>query len=314
LLTAAGAGDGAQLAPHGALLGAGALGFAVPDAGGVDTGLVRNALTWAARLGVPVALGGADPGLARGVVHEGEVAAGLGLPGVPAEAEELAVLRAVALARLTGAWVHLSTVSTAGSVAIVRGAKAEGIAVSAEVALHHLVLDDTACAGFEPATRVNPPLRPGVHVEALRAAVADGTIDAVVTHHRPLRPADKETPFAEATPGIEAFETAFAVALNHSGLDVVDVCAAMSWRPAALLAAWALLGGGPVDPDAPPPGRLVPGAPADLVVLDPAAAVTVGPWPLAAHVAPHPYVGWPMAGRVMATVAAGRCIFMQNRG
>ena len=149
-------------------------------------------------------------------MHEGRCCSELGLPGWPALAEELMVHRDIELARLTGARIHLLHLSTARSVELVRAAKADGLPVTAEVAPHHLTLTDEALRGYDPVFKVNPPLRTAADVAALKAGLADGTIDAIATDHAPHPAEDKERPIDDAPPGMLGLETALGVALRRA--------------------------------------------------------------------------------------------------
>src|SRR5690606_16583199 len=138
----------------------------------------------------------------------GEWSSRLGLPGQPSEAEELMVMRDIALARLTGARVHFQHLSTAGSIAMVSAAKAGGMAVTAEAAPHHFTLTDACCAGYDATFKVHPPLRSAADVEAVKAGLAEGGIDAIATDHAPHAPEEKERPFDHAPPGMLGLEYA----------------------------------------------------------------------------------------------------------
>ncbi len=209
---------GQALAPLGEMAELGVRLFTDDGSGVADTRLMRRALEYASGLGVDVVLAQhcEDPALAAGGhMHEGEWSSRLGVPGQPAEAEELMVARDLALARLTGARVHFQHLSTAGSLAMVRAAKASGLAVTAEVTTHHATLDHSCCAGYDPVFKVNPPLRTAADVAAVRAALADGTVDAIATDHAPHAAHAKEAPFDEAPPGMLGLETALALALDR---------------------------------------------------------------------------------------------------
>ena len=191
-------------------------------------------------------------------MHEGRCCSELGLPGWPALAEELMVHRDIELARLTGARIHLLHLSTAGSVELVRAAKADGLPVTAEVAPHHLGLTDEALRGYDPVFKVNPPLRTADDVAALKAGLADGTIDAIATDHAPHPTEDKERPIDDAPPGMLGLETALGVALAELDMPLADVVAALSWKPAAI-AGVADRHGAPIEPgNAGQPGRVRP--------------------------------------------------------
>jgi len=285
--------SGERLAPMGELAALGVRLFTDDGAGLQDGALMRRALDYARDLGVTLAQHCEDAALAAGgSMHEGAWSSRLGLPGVPAAAEEAMVARDLALARLTGGRLHLLHLSTAGSVELVRRAKAEGLAVTAEVAPHHLVLTDAACAGYDPTFKVNPPLRRDEDLAYLRAGLEDGTIDAIATDHAPHAPETKDLPFDEAPPGMLGLETALSVALSVLGMELAIAC--LSWRPAAICGL-APRHGGPV----------VEGAAANLCVIDPTAKWTVDPARLASRSRNTPYAGWTFTGRNRHTIVAG---------
>src|SRR4029453_12020959 len=205
-----------------------------------------------------------------GHMHEGAWSSRLGIPGQPHEAEELMVMRDIALARLTGAGVHFQHLSTRRSVALVAAAKAEGLAVTCEATPHHLALTDERCESYDPVFKVNPPLRTADDVAAVRAGLADGTIDCIATDHAPHAPETKEQPFDEAPPGMLGLETAWAVGLPPLALPLAEILALLSWRPAAII--------GLADTHG---GPLAEGRPANLCVIDPSASWTVEPERLA---------------------------------
>jgi dihydroorotase len=238
-----------------------------------------------------------DPSLAgpAACCHEGELSGRLGLPGWPGIAEEVIVARDVMLARHTGSRVHVAHVSTAGSVEVLRWAKAQGIDVTAEVTPHHLLLTTDLLAGYDPTFKVNPPLRPQEDVEALRAALVDGTIDAVATDHAPHARHDKEHAFVDAAFGMLGLETALGVVRTAlPDLSWADVARVMSVTPARIA--------GLADQ-----GRaLAPGNPAHLVLVDPDASVTVDRDASASLSRNNPWHGRDLASRVVHTVYAGR--------
>ncbi|MBO0714233.1 MAG: dihydroorotase, partial [Acidimicrobiales bacterium] len=209
---------GEALAPMAELAGMGVRLFTDDGSPVGDAGLMRRAMEYAAGLEVTVADHCEEPSLAAGAhMHEGDWSSRLGIPGSPALAEELMVARDLALARLTGARLHLLHLSTAGSMALVRAAKADGVSVTAEATPHHLSLTDAEVASFDPVFKVNPPLRTAADVAALRAGLSDGTLDAVATDHAPHPAEAKEAPFEEAPPGMLGLETALAVVLSALG-------------------------------------------------------------------------------------------------
>jgi dihydroorotase len=213
-------------------------------------------------------------------------------------AEESIVARDVMLAEHTGSRLHVCHVSTAGTVEVLRWAKARGVAVTAEVTPHHLLLTCDLLEGYDPVYKVNPPLRPGEDVDALRAALADGTIDAVATDHAPHAAYDKDHAFADAAFGMLGLQTALGVVAQTmvaSGLlDWAGVADRMSVRPAAI---------GRVAGH----GRTIEaGAPANLVLIDPAAEWTVDPAALASRSRNTPFGGHTLRARVVATMLRGR--------
>jgi dihydroorotase len=230
-------------------------------------------------------------------MHEGEWSSRLGIPGQPAEAEEMMVARDLMLARLTGARIHIQHVSTATSVAMVRAAKAEGLPVTAEATTHHFTLTHAECASYSPLFKVAPPLRTDTDVEAIRAGLADGTIDAVATDHAPHTQESKELPFEQAPPGMLGLETALALAIGHLDLPMVDVVRRMSLAPAAI-AGVADVHGRPV----------AAGEFANLCVLDPGATWTVDPAVTASRSRNTPYGGWTLQGKVIHTVLHGEMV------
>jgi len=312
---------GEHLAPMAEMADAGVRIFTDDGAGVQDGGLMRRALDYAGGLRargqrVVLAQHCEDASLAAGgVMHEGEWSSRLGLPGVPPAAEEAMVARDIALVRQTGVPVHFLHLSTAGSVELVRQAKREGLAVTAEVAPHHLVLTDQAVAGYDPLFKVNPPLRAASDVLAVRAGVADGTIDAVATDHAPHAPEDKDVPFDTAPSGMLGLETALAVALTvlarpgspgptgpgqwvrggDEPLLTPDAVLALVTGSPALIAGLEGGHGGPV--------RV--GAVANICVVDPGATWTVEPGGLASRSRNTPFAGWTLTGRVRHTVLRG---------
>ncbi len=234
-----------------------------------DARLMRRALEYVRAFDGVVSQHAQDPRLAdpTACAHEGELSGRLGLPGWPGVAEESIVARDAMLARHTGSRVHIAHVSTAGSVEVIRWAKSQGIAVTAEVTPHHLLLTADLLATYDPVYKVNPPLRPASDVEALREALTDGTIDIVATDHAPHVRADKEHAFADAAFGMLGLEQALSVVsttmVATGRMTWTDVARVMSTRPAAI-ARLSTQGQG-----------LSPGAPANLTLIDPTREVVV---------------------------------------
>ncbi len=276
------------------------------DGTGVQDGrLMRRALEYASALGVTLAQHCEDASLAAGGhMHEGEWSSRLGMPGVPAEAEELMVMRDIALARLTaplGSRMHFLHLSTAGSIAAVRAAKASGLAVTAEAAPHHFTLTDASVAGYDSVFKVNPPLRTPSDVAAVKAGLADGTVDAIATDHAPHAPEDKERPFDHAPPGMLGLETALALALGELDLPVERVLALLSWQPARI-AGLEGVHGGPV----------AEGRPANLCVIDPSVVWVVDPDALASRSRNTPYAGRKLTGRARHTILRGEPVVVDG--
>jgi len=264
-----------------------------------DARVMRRALEYVKAFDGVVSQHAQDPQLAdhQACCHEGELSGRLGLAGWPGIAEEVIVARDVMLARHTGSRVHIAHVSTAGSVEVIRWAKAQGISVTAEVTPHHLLLTTDLLAGYDPTFKVNPPLRPQEDVEVLRAALADGTIDVVATDHAPHARHDKEHAFIDAAFGMLGLETAFSViseVMVGSGLlDWAGVARVMSQRPAAIAG---LTGQG---------RPIAVGEPANLTLVDPTATVTVDRDASLSLSRNNPWHGRRLTGLVHATILRG---------
>jgi dihydroorotase len=263
-----------------------------------DSLLMRRALEYVRGLGGVVAQHAEDPRLTAGAqAHEGEVAARLGLAGWPAAAEESIVARDCLLARDAAAALHICHVSTAGTVEILRWAKQRGIRVSAEVTPHHLVLTDERLAGYDPVNKVNPPLRTAADTAALRAALADATVDCVATDHAPHAGQDKDCEWSMARPGMLGLQTALSVVVatmvRPGLLDWRGVARVMSERPARI--------GGATDQGRP----IAVGEPATLTLVDPDATWTVRGAQLASLAGNTPFEGMELPGRVLVTILRG---------
>ncbi|MEY2445807.1 MAG: dihydroorotase [Ilumatobacteraceae bacterium] len=287
--------EGKALAPLGELAAAGVRLFTDDGNGVQDPQLMRHALEYARVLDITLAQHCEVTSLTKGaVMHEGSCCSNLGLPGWPAIAEELMVHRDIELARLTGARVHLLHLSTARSVALVRAAKADGVAVTAEAAPHHFTLTDELLAGYDAVYKVNPPLRTAADLAAIKVGLADGTIDAIATDHAPHPSEAKESPLDQAPPGMLGLETALALAITELDMPLAQIVAALSWKPAAI-ARIADLHGRPI----------AVGEPANITVFDPVAEWTVVPGKLASKSRNTPYAGRAMRGKVRHTLLAG---------
>jgi dihydroorotase len=293
---------GEQLAPMAEMAALGVRLFTDDGSGVQDNRLMRRAFEYASGVGVTLAQHCEDESLAAGGhMHEGEWSSRLGIPGVPAEAEELMVMRDIALARLTGGSVHFQHLSTAGAIAMVRAAKNGGLTITAEATPHHFTLTDECCAGYDSVFKVNPPLRTPNDVAAVKAGLADGAIDAIATDHAPHAQEAKEQPFDEAPPGMLGLETALSLAITELDLDLSAVLAAMSWKPAAIARVSGSHG-----------GPIVEGAPANICVIDPTATWIVDPSRLASRSRNTPYAGRTLTGRVRHTFLWGEPVVLEG--
>jgi dihydroorotase len=264
-----------------------------------DPLVMRRALEYATGLGVLIAQHAEEPRLTVGsVAHEGPTAARLGLAGWPRVAEESIVARDALLARDAGARLHICHASTAGTVEILKWAKAQGISVTAEVTPHHLMLDDSRLADYDGRNRVNPPLREAADAAALRRALADGVIDCVATDHAPHAEHEKACEFAAARPGMLGLQTALSVVVatmvEPGLLTWRDVARVMSERPAEIVGL-------------PDQGRpLEVGEPANLTVVDPQGSWMVTGEQLASRSANTPFEAMTLPATVTATLLRGR--------
>ncbi|HLI52970.1 MAG TPA: dihydroorotase [Acidimicrobiales bacterium] len=293
---------GEKLAPLAEMAGMGVRIFTDDGSGVQDARIMRRAMEYATALGVTLAEHCEDASLAGGGhMHEGEWSSRLGIAGQPAEAEELMVMRDLALARLTGCRLHFLHLSTAGSLAMVSGAKASGLDVTVEVTPHHFTLTDACVASYDPLFKVNPPLRTEADVAAVRSALSDGAVDAIATDHAPHTQESKEMPFQEAPPGMLGLETALGLALTELALPLERVLALMSWQPARI-AGLASDHGGPVEP----------GRPANLCVIDPDARWVVDPAASASRSRNNPYGGRRLTGRVRHTLLRGEPVVVDG--
>lgn len=260
---------GRELVEMAELAEAGAVGFSDDGTCLTDSGVMRRALEYSLLVRRPIIQHAEDPALSHhGVMHEGPVSARLGLPGWPGTAEEVIVARDIALAKITGAHVHVAHVSSAGSVDLIRQAKAQGVHVTAEVTPHHLTLTDDLVAGhwwsataslppYDTRTKVNPPLRPREDVDALIAGLCDGTIDVIATDHAPHTTADKECEYDEATFGISVLETALGSIMSLVQAEQLPLARAIE-----------ALTSGPAHIFGLDSGSLAVGTPADVTIFD----------------------------------------------
>ena len=249
---------------------AGAVGFSDDGACLTNSGVMRRALEYSLLVRRPIIQHAEDPALSHhGVMHEGPISARLGLPGWPGTAEEVIVARDIALAKVTGAHVHVAHVSSAGSVDLIRRAKAQSVHVTAEVTPHHLTLTDDLVAGhwwsataslppYDTRTKVNPPLRPREDVDALIAGLCDGTIDVIATDHAPHTTADKECEYDQAAFGISVFETALGSIMSLAQAEQLPLARAIEALTSGPAQIFGLAG-----------GSLAVGAAADVTIFDP---------------------------------------------
>ncbi len=304
--------EGTQLAELGAMATSAARVRVFSDDGKCvhDPVLMRRALEYVKAFDGVVAQHAQEPRLTEGAqMHEGVVSAEIGLRGWPAVAEEAIIARDVLLAEHVGSRLHVCHLSTAGSVEIIRWAKSRGLPVTAEVTPHHLFLTDEHARGYDPVFKVNPPLRTEADVEAVRAGLADGTIDIVATDHAPHSREDKDCEWDAAAFGMTGLETALRVvqaAMVDTGrMTWADVARVMSANPAQI---------GRVDEGPTAQGRpLAVGEPANLTLIDPAARAVVVPREQATQSENSPYRGAELPGRVVATFLRGRATVLDAR-
>ncbi|MDP1794829.1 MAG: dihydroorotase [Acidimicrobiales bacterium] len=288
--------QGEQLAPMAEMARAGVRLFTDDGSGVQDAALMRRALEYAKGLsfvfadgrGVTLAQHCEDDALAAGgAMHEGAWSARLGIPGQPSSAETAMVLRDLELVRLTGASMHFLHLSTAESLTAVAAAKAAGFPVTAEVTPHHFTLTDACCCDYDSTYKVNPPLRTEADLEAVKAALVAGTVDAIATDHAPHAPELKELPFDQAPPGMLGLETALALAITELALPLEQIVGYMSWRPARIAGI-----------DADHGGPIEAGRPAHICVFDPEQEWVVDARALASKSRNTPYEGRKLKGKV----------------
>lgn len=289
---------GEELTEMGELAEAGCVAFSQADEPLADTQVLLRAMQYAHTFGHRVWLRPQDGYLARGgVAHEGEVATRLGLAAIPTIAETIALSTIFALVRATGVRVHLCRLSSAEGVAMVRAAKTEGLAVTADVGIHHLHLCDIDIGWFDSQANLMPPLRSTRDRDALRAGVADGTIDAICSDHAPVDDDDKQLPFAEAEPGCTGVELLLPLTLKwaeEAGIALSDALARVTQVPARILGVEA--------------GTLGLGSPADVCLFDPHEAWTVKRASLLSQGKNTPFAGLELSGRARWTIVGGEIV------
>ena len=290
---------GERLTEMAELAEAGCVAFSQANAPLADTQVLWRAMQYAGTFGFPVWLRAEDRWLAHGgVAHDGEVATRLGLPGIPAFAETIALGTLLQLVRATGTRVHICRLSTATGVEMVRAAKKEGLPVSCDVGIHHVHLSEVDLGYFDAHCRLEPPLRSQRDREALAAGLADGTIDCAVSDHTPVDEDQKQMPFAEAEPGATGLELLLPLTLKWGAdrkLPLAKTLARVTCDPARILGVQS--------------GRIDAGARADLVVFDPGQHWRVVPEALKSQGKNTPFLGYELAGRVRATIVAGNVVY-----
>ena len=281
---------------------AGCIGFGQADVPLADTQVLQRALSYASTFGYTVWLRPQDRDLGKGVAASGALATRLGLGGVPVAAETIAIFTIIELMKSTGARVHLCRISSARGVALVREAKAQGLPLTCDVSINSLHLADTDIGFFDSRARLNPPLRQQGDRDALSAALADGTIDALVSDHTPVEADAKTLPFAEAEPGATGLELLLPLALQwgeRSGAGLARAIEVVTSAPARLLNATDAASG---------IGRIVEGGVADLCIADPSLEWQVVPEALRSQGKHTPFSSYPMQGRARHTLVAGRIV------
>ena len=283
----------------------GCVGFSQADVTIRNTQVLQRALQYASTFGLTVWLRPEDAWLGGGVAASGALAQRMGLSGVPVLAETIAIMTIVELMKVTGARVHLCRLSSAAAVELVRQAKADGLPLTCDVSINSLHLTEVDMGYFDSRARLNPPLRQQADRTALRAALADGTIDALVSDHNPIDEDHKVLPFAEAEPGATGVELLLALALKwaqEDGVPLLQAIATVTSRAAGVL-------GDSLGTLAASAGQIVAGGVADLCIWDPAAEWEVTPDELLSQGKYTPFEGMRLQGRVRATVVDGQIAF-----
>ncbi len=291
--------EGETLTEMAELTEAGCVAFSQANMPLADTQVLWRALQYAATFGFPVWLRVEDAWLAKGgVAHDGEVATRLGLPGIPAFAETIALGALLELVRATGARVHVCRLSTAGAVELVRRAKEERLPISCDVAIHHVHLCDVDLGYFDSQCRLVPPLRSQRDRDALARGLADGVIDCVCSDHTPVDEDGKHLPFDEAEPGATGLELLLPLTLKWGEarkLPLAATLARITSEPARILGVAS--------------GRLAADAPGDLAIFDPKGSLRVAPESLRSQGKNTPFLGYELAGKVRYTIVAGNVVY-----
>jgi dihydroorotase len=291
--------QGETLTEMAQLAEAGCVAFSQANAASMDTQVLWRTLQYAATFGFPVWLRVEDASLAKGgVAHDGEVATRLGLPGIPAFAETIALATVLELVRATGAKVHICRLSSAAAIELMRAAKREGLPVTCDVGIHHVHLCDRDLGYFDSNCRLEPPLRSQRDRDALAKGLEDGTVDCLCSDHTPVDEDGKHRPFAEAEPGATGLELLLPLTLKWGAarnLPLAATLARITSDAARVLGVSS--------------GRLAVGAPADVTLFDPAASFRVVPEALKSQGKNTPFIGHELAGKVRYTIVAGNVVY-----
>lgn len=283
---------------------AGCIAFSQASLPLIDTGVLLRSMQYAKTYGYTLWLTPLEASLSKGVAASGPFASRLGLVGVPEQAETIALHTLFELQKVTGTRLHICRLSSAAGIALVRQAKAQGLPVTCDVSLNHLHLTDLDIGFFDSNYRLDPPLRGQRDRDAIRAGLADGTIDAVCSDHTPVDDDGKLMPFAEAEPGATGVELLFSLVVKwaqEEKLPLVQALGLITTGPAAILKAGA--------PSLPGCGTLSVGAPADIAIADADAAWTVGRDTLLSQSAHTPFVGYELPGKIVMTLVSGRSVW-----
>jgi len=296
---------GEELAEMGELASAGVIAFSDDGEPAADSRLMRQAMEYSRAFGLPIIDHCEDTALTEGgQMNEGIISTKLGLPGIPAAAEEIMVARDLALTQLTGAKLHIAHVTTEGSVELIRRAKEKGIQVTAEVTPHHLTLTEESVLGYDTNAKVNPPLRTKRDTQALIQALKENVIDIIATDHAPHTEADKLCEFALAAFGISGFETALGslMSLVHDGqLTLATLVSKLTYEPSRIIGdKYGKL------------GTLTIGAPADVTIFDPDMNWVVDTGAFASKGRNTPLAGSMLKGKVMATMFQGKLVYKDD--
>ncbi|MCD6257220.1 dihydroorotase [Candidatus Aerophobetes bacterium] len=295
--------EGKKLSEMGRLKESGVVGFSDDGSWVVDSNLMRRALEYAKMFNLPIISHCEDPYLSKdGVMNEGYWSTVLGLPGIPAEAEEIAIFRDLSLARLTGSKLHIAHLSTRGGVELIRKAKQENIKVSCEVTPHHLALCDEAVKNFDTNTKVNPPLRTGKDIEALKDGLREGVIDIIATDHAPHTQEEKELEYSRSPFGIIGLETALSLVIKElvepGILSFMEAIAKLTINPSRIIG---------IDR-----GKIREGSMANLAVVDLSRSWQVKEEEFFSLSKNSAFIGWTLPGKVEFTICKGKIVYSED--